>query len=122
MNKNWFIVHDDEAYSEHNNVIIHQAQKKLLELESSDMEIAGLPQKETPNVQVKQLSLAEALSKNVNQQQAEQQLKNLKLEILAFLKNYLDIDINHKTPVEALQQLGQLIDDMKDFEKIVRKK
>lgn len=102
--------------------VIHQAQKKLLELESSDMEIAGLPQKETPNVQVKQLSLAEALSKNVNQQQAEQQLKNLKLEILAFLKNYLDIDINHKTPVEALQQLGQLIDDMKDFEKIVRKK
>ncbi len=67
-------------------------------------------------------TIVQPLMVKVNQHQAEQQLKNLKLEILAFLKNYLDIDINHKTPVEALQQLGQLIDDMKDFEKIVRKK
>ena len=40
--------------------------------------------------------------------------------VLAY--NYLDIDINHKTPIEALQQLGQLIEDIQDFEKEVREK
>jgi DNA mismatch repair ATPase MutS len=102
--------------------VIHQAQKKLLELESLSSESNSLPPKFVTTSQTKQLSLAEALSKNVNQQQAEQQLKDLRFDILAFLRNYLDIDINHKTPIEALQQLGQLIEDIRDFENEVREK
>ncbi|MHA2306877.1 MAG: DNA mismatch repair protein MutS, partial [Candidatus Hodarchaeales archaeon] len=102
--------------------VIHQAQKKLLELESSSFESNSLPQNFMTKGHTKQLSLAEALSRNVNQQQAEQQLKDLRFDILSFLKNYLDIDINHKTPIEALQQLGQLIEDIRDFEQKVREK
>ncbi len=102
--------------------VIHQAQKKLLELESSALETGILPEKSTTRGQIKQLSLVEAFSKNVVQQQTEQQLKDLRLEILAFLKNYLDIDVNHKTPIEALQQLGQLIEEIKSFEQKIREK
>ena len=102
--------------------VIIEAQKKLLELETtSDTTI--LPRRKGKiTTQPKQLSLAEALSKNVDQQQLERELKNLRLEILAFLKNYTDVDINYKTPVEALQQLGQLIEDMRELEKKIQEK
>ena len=97
--------------------VILEAQKKLLELEAV-CETAAIPRsKEAASVQFRQLSLAEALSKNVSQQQLEAKLKDLKFEILAFLKNYTDIDINYKTPIEALQQLGLLVKDMQKLEK-----
>ena len=102
--------------------VIFEAQKKLLELETTS-EADLLPVRgEIIKGKPKQLSLAEALSKSVGQQQAEKTLKNLKFEILAFLKNYTDIDINYKTPVEALQQLGQLINDMRELEKKIQEK
>ncbi|MFX1507946.1 MAG: DNA mismatch repair protein MutS, partial [Promethearchaeota archaeon] len=97
--------------------VILEAQKKLLELEAAS-DTAAIPRsKEAVSRQPRQLSLAEALSKNVDQQQLEKKLKNLKFEILAFLKNYTDIDINYKTPVEALQQLGHIVKDMQELEK-----
>ena len=66
--------------------------------------------------QPRQLSLAEALSKNINHQSYIAELKDLKLTILAFLRTYSGIDINFKTPIEALQQLGELVEAMKELE------
>ena len=102
--------------------VILEAQKKLLELEavSDTTTISG--RKEGTLTQPRQLSLAEALSKNVNQQQLEEKLKNQKFEILAFLKNYTDIDVNYKTPIEALQQLGKIVEDMRELEKKIEEK
>ena len=102
--------------------VIMEAQKKLLELETTSEAKMLPPPKQKDRGQPRQLSLAEALSKSVDQQQLERELKNLKLEILAFLKNYTDVDINYKTPVEALQQLGQLIKDMQELEKKIQEK
>lgn len=102
--------------------VITEAQKKLLELESTS-ESRLLPvREERIKGQPRQLSLAEALSKSVGQQQIEEELKDLRFEILAFLKNYTDIDVNYKTPVEALQQLGQLIEDIRELEKKLEEK
>ncbi|MFX0013548.1 MAG: DNA mismatch repair protein MutS [Promethearchaeota archaeon] len=102
------------------NQVILEAQKKLMELEATS-DASKLPtSKKKLETQPRQLSLAEALSKSVNQQELENKLNNLRFEILAFLKNYIDIDINYKTPVEALQQLGQLVEDIKEFEKKIQ--
>ncbi len=100
--------------------VITEAQKKLLDLEVTSDTIELPRHKERTESQLRQLSLAEALSKSVGQQQLEREMKNLKFEILAFLKNYTDIDINYKTPVEALQQLGQLVKDMRELEKKIQ--
>ncbi|MFX0209128.1 MAG: DNA mismatch repair protein MutS, partial [Candidatus Hodarchaeota archaeon] len=102
--------------------VIIEAQKKLLELETTSETKISPPPKQKDRSQPRQLSLAEALSKSVDQQQLERELKNLKFEILAFLKNYTDVDINYKTPLEALQQLGQLIKDMQELEKKIQEK
>ena len=99
------------------NQVIYEAQKKLLELETTSETNSLTIQKDNIKGQPRQLSLAEALSKSVGHQRIEKELKNLRLEILAFLKNNTDIDINYKTPIEALQQLGQLIEDMRVLEK-----
>jgi hypothetical protein len=32
------------------------------------------------------------------------------------LKNYTDIDVNYKTPIEALKQLEDLIENIKNLE------
>jgi DNA mismatch repair protein MutS len=97
--------------------VILEAQKKLLELEAVSDTTTIPSSKEAVSRQPRQLSLAEAFSKNVDQQQLEKKVKNLKFEILAFLKNYTDIDVNYKTPIEALQQLGQIVKDMQELEK-----
>ncbi|UCE13193.1 MAG: DNA mismatch repair protein MutS [Candidatus Heimdallarchaeota archaeon] len=102
--------------------VIMEAQKKLLELEATSEAKTILPQKGKGRGHPKQLSLAEALSKSVDQQRLEKELKDMKFNILAFLKNYTDIDINYKTPVEALQKLGQLIEDMQELEKQIQEK
>lgn len=102
--------------------VIMSAQKKLLELEATSEAKILLPRKEESRGHPKQLSLAEALSRNVDQHRLEKELKDMKFRVLAFLKNYTDIDINYKTPVEALQKLGQLIEDMKELEKQIQEK
>ncbi len=102
--------------------VIIEAQKKLLELEATSGTTTEPRSKERTMTQPRQLSLAEALSKNVGQQQLEEEVKNLKFEILAFLKNYTDIDINYKTPIEALQQLGNIVEDMRELEKKIEEK
>jgi DNA mismatch repair protein MutS len=102
--------------------VIIEAQKKLLELEATSGTTTEPRRKERTMTQPRQLSLAEALSKNVGQQQLEEEVKNLKFEILAFLKNYTDIDINFKTPIEALQQLGNIVEDMRELEKKIEEK
>ncbi|UCG00496.1 MAG: DNA mismatch repair protein MutS [Candidatus Heimdallarchaeota archaeon] len=102
--------------------VILQAQKKLLELEATSDSPTTPQHKEKIGTQPRQLSLAEALSKNVDQQRFEEEVKNLKFEILAFLKNYTDIDINYKTPIEALQQLDDIVNDMRELEKKIEEK
>ncbi|MFX0125827.1 MAG: DNA mismatch repair protein MutS [Candidatus Hodarchaeota archaeon] len=102
--------------------VIIEAQKKLLELEAVSDTTTVPRRKETILTQPRQLSLAEALSKNIDQKQLEDEVKNLKFEILAFLKNYTDIDINYKTPIEALQQLGSIVEDMRELEKKIEEK
>ena len=102
--------------------VIIEAQKKLLKLEATSDTTTVPRSKEKIATQPRQLSLAEALSKNVDQQQLDEELKNLKFEILAFLKNYTDIDINYKTPIEALQQLENLVEDMRELEKKIQEK
>ncbi|MFW9905629.1 MAG: DNA mismatch repair protein MutS [Candidatus Thorarchaeota archaeon] len=104
------------------NPVILEAQKKLLELESTSDTTTIPRSKEEVSRQPRQLSLAEALSKNVDQQQLENKLKSLKFELLAFLKNYTDIDVNYKTPIEAIQQLGHIVKDMQDLEKKLEEK
>ena len=61
----------------------------------------------------RQLSLAEALSNARNLQERLKKLEDLRIEILAFLKNYINIDTNFKTPIEALQDLEEIIKDIK---------
>ncbi|MHA2223857.1 MAG: DNA mismatch repair protein MutS [Candidatus Hodarchaeales archaeon] len=102
--------------------VLMEAQKKLLELESSSEEMTFKIRKDGDKGEPRQLSLAEALSRRVDHQDAENQLKDLKIEILAFLKGYTDIDINHKTPIEALQQLGQLVKDIRELETKIQEK
>ncbi|MFX1514907.1 MAG: DNA mismatch repair protein MutS [Promethearchaeota archaeon] len=102
--------------------VIIEAQKKLLRLEATSDTTTIPRRKETAITQPRQLSLAEALSKNVDQHQLAEELKNLRVEILAFLKNYTDIDVNYKTPIEALQQLGNIVKDMKKLEKKIEEK
>ena len=102
--------------------VITEAQKKLLELEATS-ESGLLPvRKDRSKGQPRQLSLAEALSKSVGHQHIEKELKDLRFGILAFLKNYTDIDVNYKTPIEALQKLEELIKDMREFEKQIEEK
>ncbi|MHA2112407.1 MAG: DNA mismatch repair protein MutS [Candidatus Hodarchaeales archaeon] len=96
--------------------VILEAQKKLLYLESISDGIPKVQIKNHKKGQPRQLSLAEALSKSINHQNYNAELKDLKLTILAFLKNYSGIDINFKTPIEALQQLGDLVEAMKELE------
>ena len=96
--------------------VILEAQKKLLHLESISDGIPKIQIKNHKKGQPRQLSLAEALSKNINHQNYISELKDLKLTILAFLKSYSGIDINFKTPIEALQQLGDLVEAMKELE------
>ncbi|MHA2289632.1 MAG: hypothetical protein ACXABG_12685, partial [Promethearchaeota archaeon] len=66
--------------------------------------------------QPRQLSLAEAFSQNIDKGKYEEELKNLKCTILAFLKNFTGIDVNYKTPIEALQQLEELVEELKELE------
>jgi DNA mismatch repair protein MutS len=97
--------------------VILDAQKKLLELEStSEEKLVGVNKKEKKGG-FRQLSLEEAFSQNVNQRKYQSELKELKFTILAFLKNYTNVDVNYKTPIEALKQLEDLINDMKNLEK-----
>jgi len=96
--------------------VILEAQKKLLYLESISDSVPKKITSKHKKGQPRQLSLAEALSKNINHQNYIVELKDLKLTILAFLKNYSGIDINFKTPIEALQQLGELVEAMKNLE------
>ncbi|MFX0050496.1 MAG: LAGLIDADG family homing endonuclease, partial [Candidatus Hermodarchaeota archaeon] len=103
------------------NVIL-EAQKKLLELESISNSNFLPHSKIKEKQQPRQLSLAEALSKNIGQQKLEKELNDLKYETIAFLKNYTNIDTNYKTPIEALQALSELIHDMQEFEKKLQEK
>ncbi|MCK4848855.1 MAG: DNA mismatch repair protein MutS, partial [Candidatus Heimdallarchaeota archaeon] len=96
--------------------VILEAQKKLLHLESISNGIPKIRASKHKKGQPRQLSLVEALSKNINHQNYITELKDLKLTILAFLRNYSGIDINFKTPIEALQQLGELVEAIKDLE------
>ncbi len=100
--------------------IILEAQKKLLKLEAASNGFVSLDLPKKIKGKPRQLSLAEALSKNVLHEKTANDLNNLRLEVLAFLKRYSDIDINHLTPIEALQELGHLVQDMKELEKKVR--
>lgn len=102
--------------------VIFEAQKKLLELETVSIGNLLPSSKISDKKQPRQLSLAEALSKNIGQQQLEKELKDLKYETIAFLKNYTDIDVNYKTPIEGLQALSELIHDMQEFEKKLQEK
>jgi DNA mismatch repair protein MutS len=97
------------------NVIL-EAQRKLLHLESISDGIPKIIGNKHKKGQPRQLSLAEALSKNISNQNNASELKDLKLTILAFLRNYSGIDINFKTPIEALEQLGELVEAMKNLE------
>ncbi|MFX0184859.1 MAG: DNA mismatch repair protein MutS [Candidatus Hodarchaeota archaeon] len=102
--------------------VIFEAQKKLLELETISNSNLLPRSKIRDKKQPRQLSLAEALSKSIEQQQLEKELKDIKYETIAFLKNYTDIDTNFKTPIEALQALSELIRDMQEFEKKLQEK
>lgn len=102
--------------------VITEAQKKLLELEKTPDDLIAPRIKKKDKGTPRQLSLAEALSKSVSQQKLEHELQDLKLEILAFLKNYVDIDINYKTPIEGLKELGQLVKDMRTLEKQIQER
>ncbi|MFX0152636.1 MAG: LAGLIDADG family homing endonuclease, partial [Candidatus Hodarchaeota archaeon] len=68
------------------NVIL-EAQKKLLELESISNSNFLPRSKIKEKQQPRQLSLVEALSKNIGQQKLEKELNDLKYETIAFLKN-----------------------------------
>lgn len=96
--------------------VILEAQKKLLVLEAISENKPGLISAKASKGQPRQLSLVEAFSQNINQEKFESELKDLKFTILSFLKNYTGIEINYKTPMEALQQLGELIEEMKKLE------
>jgi DNA mismatch repair protein MutS len=102
--------------------VIFEAQKKLLELETISNSNFLPRSKIRDKKQPRQLSLAEALSKSIEQQQLEKELKDLKYETIAFLKNYTNIDTNYKTPIEALQALSELIHDIREFEKKLQEK
>jgi DNA mismatch repair ATPase MutS len=97
--------------------VITNAQKKLLELEEQTGSNSFPRSSQGGRTQPRQLSLAEALAKNVSQHQLEQELKDLRMEVLAFLKNYVSIDVNYKTPIDALRELGELVDDLRQLEK-----
>ncbi len=93
------------------NSVILSAQKKLLKLESISAEYNSevASDKKGP----RQLSLVEALSNVTNKQERLKKLEDLRIEILAFLKNYINIDINFKTPIEALNDLEDIIKEIK---------
>ncbi|MFW9857065.1 MAG: DNA mismatch repair protein MutS [Candidatus Thorarchaeota archaeon] len=97
--------------------VITNAQKKLLELEEHSGSNSFLKPIKGDPTRPRQMSLAEALAKNVSQQQLEQEFKNLRMEILAVLKNYVNIDVNYKTPIDALRELGELVNDLRELEK-----
>lgn len=101
--------------------VIFSAQKKLFELENT-LESNPLDKNDVSKSKqrYRQLSLAEAFSKNINQQKYEKEITDLKLEILAFLKNYSDIDVNYKTPIEALQKLEKIVQEIKEFERKIK--
>jgi len=93
------------------NSVILSAQKKLLKLESFSTEYNS--ETITDRKGPRQLSLVEALSNTTKKQERLKKLEDLRIEILAFLKNYINIDINFKTPIEALQDLEEIIKDIK---------
>ncbi|MHA2054602.1 MAG: DNA mismatch repair protein MutS [Candidatus Hodarchaeales archaeon] len=96
--------------------VILNAQKKLLKLETiSDNNLTKTIRKEKKGG-YRQLSLEEAFSQNIDQSKYESNYKELKFTVLAFLKNYTDIDVNYKTPIEALKQLEDLIENIKNLE------
>jgi DNA mismatch repair protein MutS len=97
------------------NVIL-EAQKKLLEIETISENKPGILPFKTTKGQPRQLSLDEAFSQSINTEKFESELKDLKFTILAFLKNFTGIDINYKTPLEALEQLGEIVEEMKKLE------
>lgn len=97
--------------------VINNAQKKLLELEQLSVSDSFPQRSQSTRTQPRQMSLAEAMAKNVSQHQLELELKDLRMEVLAFLKNYVTIDVNYKTPVDALRELGELVDDLRQLEK-----
>ena len=96
--------------------VILNAQKKLLELESTSDNMIPPSGKKVAKGGFRQLSLEEAFSQDVSQSKYKSELKELKFTILAFLKNYTNIDVNYKTPIEALKQLEDLIKEMKNLE------
>ncbi len=100
--------------------VIHNAQKKLLELESTS---SSIPMKKAVGEmkgQPRQLSLAEALSQNISKEKYEEKLKDMKITILAFLKSYTGIDVNYKTPIEALKQLEELVLELQKLEQQIK--
>ncbi len=102
--------------------VIYNAQKKLLELESTSSHkpmTKGVGEK---TGQPRQLSLAEAFSQNISKDKYEEELKSLKFSILAFLKSYTGIDVNYKTPIEALKQLEELVEELKKLEHKIEEK
>ncbi len=97
------------------SIVLH-AQKKLLELESISSTESMKKGEGERRGRPRQLSLAEAFSQNIDKSKHEEKLKNLKFTILAFLKNYTAIDVNYKTPIEALEQLEELVEELKKLE------
>ncbi|MHA1976435.1 MAG: DNA mismatch repair protein MutS [Candidatus Hodarchaeales archaeon] len=100
--------------------VIYNAQKKLLELESisQNKPINKVPVEKKG--QPRQLSLAEAFSQNITKDKYEEELKSLKFTVLAFLKSYTGIDVNYKTPIEALKQLEELVVELKKLEQQIK--
>jgi len=97
------------------NSVILSAQKKLLRLETSSEEI-NFPvgkDKRSP----RQLSLSEVLTAKSNGQESIRKLNELKIEVMAFLKHFSDIDVNYRTPIEALQDLEQIVREMRKLQK-----
>ncbi len=96
--------------------VIYNAQKKLMELESTSTSIPAPKRIGAKKGHPRQLSLAEAFSQNITKDNYEEKLKKLKFTILAFLKSYTGIDVNYKTPIEALEQLEELVIELKKME------
>jgi DNA mismatch repair protein MutS len=96
--------------------VILTAQKKLLELEAVSEKKLVISADKADKGQPRQLSLIEAFSQNIDQKKLEVEITDLKFTILAFLKNYTGIEIDYKTPIEALQQLGELVEEMRKLE------
>ena len=100
--------------------VILNAQKKLLELESTSQGKSLRKEVVGNKGQPRQLSLAEAFSQNIHDDKYEKKLKDLKFTILAFLKSYTGIDVNYKTPIEALKQLEEIVEDIKKLEQQIK--